>query len=570
MKALERLTIAAKLNLALGSGIVFSAALSIFLLSSLFRLDTDYVAILDGEVRQQRRALEMQVTFKKQVQEWKNILLRGEVAADRSKYRAQFLADRARVLALADTLGAAATSAEVRERIIGFQESFRSIDVAYERAFAQFEASGGSDFRAVDRLVRGQDRAPTDLIDGIVADLQREVERGVARQHAAIRIRRTMALAGLGVLLLVLAAIPLVLNRILIRPVRRIEEASARLADGDLSVEVAHHSGDELGDLAESFREMTRSLRTLLAGVDEGATTVHRASTSMAEGTEQVSASMLEVSRAAQAIAQAATLQTSAVTRTRDTTQVLTARAHDIARDAQAADGAARAVELRTAAGRESAAAAFARLGEIEDATRESGAALDELTLRTRDIRKFTEAVAGIATQSKLLSLNASIEAARAGEHGRGFGVVANEVGKLARDSQEALTSIRDLMAEVDEAGVRISERVARVHHAVREGMTAFRASDEALLAIDVEARHSTDAVARIGTSTRDQQALADTLTEEMEAVAAAAYENAATAEELSASNEEQAAALQQILAGAHELSGLSSRLQASVHRFTL
>lgn len=565
-----RLSVSLRLNLFLGAAVGAALIIAFLLLNALGQLNDRSQALLNGPVRDQAIAREMQVVFKKQVQEWKNILLRGAVPRDRARYVAAFGEDRALVLSLADSLNARVRDTLAIEELRLFRGAYAKLDSAYARALARFAAADGRIPFAVDSMVRGQDREPTDRIDAIVAQLGEAVNSAVRASDAAVSRQRRTAFIGVIALMALLLAIPPLVGRTIVTPLRRMQVATAQIASGDLLSDLEHRSEDELGDLANAFRQMTASLRALLGDVSGGAARVSKTSASLNASAEEVNDSMLEVAQAASAIAEAAAEQTRSVTDALEATNVVAERAQSIARDAVAAGDAAHGVAKRATEGREASAVARQRLAEVMESTDATVPAIQSLTEKTRGIRDFTDVVAGIATQSKLLALNAAIEAARAGDHGRGFGVVADEVGKLARDSQEALERIRSLTAEVAETSHTIGERVQQVRSAVREGDQAFQRLDRTLGEIDTEAKRSADSVRRIDTSTREQEARSSALAALMESMAAGAEENAATAQQLSASNEEQAAALQSMATSTGDLRAIANGLTGSVARFKL
>ena len=103
--------------------------------------------------------------------------------------------------------------------------------------------------------------------------------------------------------------------------------------------------------------------------------------------------------------------------------------------------------------------------------------AMDNITETSREIENIIAAIEDIASQTNLLSLNASIEAARAGEAGRGFAVVADQIGKLASDSAQSAITTRDLISKslVEiETGNRIVENTMESISTVLANMEAF------------------------------------------------------------------------------------------------
>jgi methyl-accepting chemotaxis protein len=279
--------------------------------------------------------------------------------------------------------------------------------------------------------------------------------------------------------------------------------------------------GERSADLADVLRgvsqgDLTGEPRRLAVDVDEDR---------LADATRSALASMREM-----------------VIDTRETSQAIGAQAHDLAlqgsaalsvaqRAAESASSAAHAshslAELSRRARDEMArmaanAAAIVdearavrthekRLQELSDASltslRESVSALDSLSSDVGDnagelaalgeasgeIRSFVLLVRKMARQSKLLALNAAMEAARAGEHGSGFAVVAGEVRRLARSSNEAADRTDQLVADVLERVERVRQKSLRAVDAAHHARQATGKSVTTLEALDQTAR---DAVA--------------------------------------------------------------------------
>ena len=102
---------------------------------------------------------------------------------------------------------------------------------------------------------------------------------------------------------------------------------------------------------------------------------------------------------------------------------------------------------------------------------------MERITATSHEIEDIIAAIEDIASQTNLLSLNASIEAARAGEAGRGFAVVADQIGKLAADSAQSAVTTRDLISKClteVQAGNRIVENTIESIGTVLANMESF------------------------------------------------------------------------------------------------
>ncbi len=569
MTKAPRFSIVTRLWLLVAVSLAVVGVLALFLRADMAALDRGYRGILDREVREESEARLMQVAFKKQVQEWKNILLRGHDAKDRAKYIDAFLVERRVVGAYVDTLSTI-TEPAARATVARFAGERHALDSAYDVGLKVFVASNGSKPFAVDSLLRGKDRPPTDRIDTLVVQLERARARGVEVQQAAVAQQRATLAIVFGALLAVMVLVPFAVDRTMVRPLRRLEEAARRIAGGDLGTEVAHRSSDELGDLAEAFRTMQGSLRSVLREVSASATHMAATSEALSSGGAQINAATADVAVAAGAIAEAASVQTTAVTETLGSTQTVALRAREGAGRAREADALAQAARRGADEGLTAAAAIGERFDEIARATHEAHPAIVDLHARARRVRGFVEVIGAIASQSKLLALNAAIEAARAGDQGRGFAVVADEVGKLSLASSDALASIRELVEEMETAAGTITTRVSRVDEAVAAGRGSYETADDVLRSLQRQAADTAIAAAAILATTDAQQRAAEELAATMESIAASAEENAATAQQVSASTEEQAAATHEIASSAEELAGLARRLTELVAPFAL
>ena len=343
-----------------------------------------------------------------------------------------------------------------------------------------------------------------------------------------------------------------------------------RVARGNLREELAFESGDEVGELAGSFRQMTSGLRTLVSELDMSAGDVAATAEELASSAEEMTASTEEVSGAANAIADAASLQTRAITNASEASSRVAARAVAVASHAEQARNAADVAQRTTRRGTVAAGEALSAMAEISAVTGAAVPAVVELGEKSQRLGKITDAIGAIARQTNLLALNAAIEASRAGEHGRGFAVVADEVRKLAGESARALDQIRKLAAEIRASAVKTEEQILVASDRVSAGESVIRASAEALTQIDREIAGARTAVDRIVEAADAQRGEAEALASEIEALAATAEMNSATAEQVSAVVEEQSAAMSSIASSSQHLAEVAERLKGSLRRFEL
>ncbi|MEP7001190.1 MAG: methyl-accepting chemotaxis protein [bacterium] len=354
------------------------------------------------------------------------------------------------------------------------------------------------------------------------------------------------------------------------RGMTALTQQSQRVAQGRLRQELSFESDDEVGQLANSFREMTQGLRALVTELDTSASDVASTAEQLAASAQEMNASTHQVSSAAGAIADAAAAQTRGVNNASDASSRVAGRAVAVASHAEQARSAADVAQRTTRRGTIAAGEALQAMAEISAVTAAAVLAVVELGEKSQRIGKITDVIGSIARQTNLLALNAAIEASRAGEHGKGFAVVADEVRKLAAESARALDQIRRLAAEIRSSAVRTEEQILQASDRVTAGEAVIRASAEALTQIDREIVSARAAVDRIVDAAEAQRGEAESLAREIEALATAAETNAATAQEVSAVASEQTSAMSGVASSSQVLAEVAERLKASLSRFEI
>ena len=247
--------------------------------------------------------------------------------------------------------------------------------------------------------------------------------------------------------------------------IRNLKEAMGILADyvSEISVEVKAiaqgdltRNGDDITDFLGDFSELKTSLLYILKRFNSTLSEISNLA-------EQVSSNSSEVENASKSLSDGATEQAGVIEELNATIDTVVDLAADTAKETQSASARVKASANKANEERE----------KMNDLLME----MEHITEISKEIGNIITDIEDIASQTNLLSLNASIEAARAGEAGRGFAVVADQIGKLAADSAKSAVNTRDLidktLVEI-EKGNAITRTTAEAFNQIIADMESF------------------------------------------------------------------------------------------------
>ena len=525
------LQIRQKLSILVATAMVALIGTSLFAFSQTGKLnDTlntalDRHATLIGAIDDARGA---QVHFKTQVQEWKNILLRGRDAGAFERHLKGFDEEDRMVR---ERLGHVATAATrlglvARLRVGEVDDAFERLGPAYREALRQYDRGTADPAATVDRLVRGMDRAPAKAIDGLVEEMQKvaaEFNAEEARHAAEIAssVRTGMIAAGLAAVA-VLGLLAAVFIRSIVGPLDHLESTMTDITgSGNLTLRARIDHDDEIGRMAAAFNTMMARLQKLIGEV-------HEASQRVSSASEQLAGS-------SGALAEVSEQQSGAVASSAAAVEELTvaiAAVADTAKDVhvQALDS----VE-RTGEGSRKVGDLAGEILRIQQNMADISHTVEEFVASTRAITGMTQEVREIADQTNLLALNAAIEAARAGEAGRGFAVVADEVRKLAEKSSKSAGEIDTVTRSIMSQSDAVQAAIEAGEHSI-EASTALANEVEGVLADSRDAvERSAHGVTEITNSVSEQRVASTDIAQNMERIANMVEENNAAARSINA-----------------------------------
>ncbi|MEL1134847.1 methyl-accepting chemotaxis protein [Desulfitobacterium sp. THU1] len=355
------------------------------------------------------------------------------------------------------------------------------------------------------------------------------------------------------------------------RRVIRVASGAKEIAQGNLNSEkLAIDSQDELGQLAEDFNLMKENLTQLVKQISQTSEHVASSSQQLSAGAEQSAQASNEVAAAITEVAQGTEKQMKAVNDVAAVVEEMAAGMEQVLTNTEyvvrSAEGTAQAAKK----GQESIHTTINQMDHIQKSVNNSASLVEQLGVRSQEIGQIVETISAIADQTNLLSLNAAIEAARAGEQGRGFSVVAEEVRKLAEQSQAAAKQIADLIGAIQSDTDKAVEAMKYGTQEVETGAKVVTQAGSAFEEIAQLIQEVTEQVKGISQEIGQISQGSEQIVSSVHEVDQISKSIAGQTQNVSASTEEQSASVEEIASSSQVLARMSEEMEQVLRKFKI
>lgn len=372
------------------------------------------------------------------------------------------------------------------------------------------------------------------------------------------------------IVIIVSVILVLVFTRKINKRLTALKSAFESAGNGDMTIEVSDKTGDELSELSVYYNKMRMKLNDTIQTVQQSALQLASASQQLSAGAEETNQASEKITEAVQQIANGAQDQITRIENSESSLKQASADIRDISANTAAIADKGQLAQSKADIGQKEIANVQAQMDAIHQSIQKSGEIIHQLDGRSKQIEQILSVITQIADQTNLLALNAAIEAARAGEQGKGFAVVADEVRKLAEESQQSAGQISKLIIEIQNDMNRSARSVEHVKTEAAEGVTMIQRTRDAFKEIAAATGEISAEISDLSASVTNISASAHQINDSFAANTADIKESTKNTRQAAALTEEQFAAMEEITAASETLSQLAEELTGIISQFKM
>lgn len=354
------------------------------------------------------------------------------------------------------------------------------------------------------------------------------------------------------------------------REIKKLQNATHRVAGGDFSEKIKVTRSDEFGVLETNFNGMMDDVSGLIHAVEDKSNHILEVAGGISEVAGNTKTTIEQVTQAIDSVAQGAVKQAESTQEANTEVEHLKNSLDETKEYVSGMNGMTEKANEVSTEGIESVKDLIEKSGKTAEKSKVSLEVMNEMVESIDKIFYISDTIADITSQTNLLSLNASIEAARAGEMGKGFAVVADEIRKLADESKESTDEIKKIITEITEKSKLVESTMQENEVLQTEQQEAINRTEEIFGEIMKQIEMLGSGMERINALNDTMSANKDLVVDKMGTIASVSEQSAAATEEVNASTEQVNVTMEEISEHTETLQAIAKDLMETINRFKL
>ncbi|BDG47769.1 methyl-accepting chemotaxis protein [Parageobacillus sp. KH3-4] len=404
---------------------------------------------------------------------------------------------------------------------------------------------------------------PVDGADAIVGiDMSAKFIDQLEKWTSTVSLIVTAVMVVIGVLLALFVG-----NRIS-KPLNHLVQYAKTFSTGDLSQSVNIQREDEIGVLANSFEEMRKNLSRIIDNVREKSEAIHHTGQTLLASFEELAQASKQIAMSTDEEAKGSEERANHIDRISNMMSEMSIAISNVDEQTKLIKNLTDQTSQQAEKGNVQVRMITEQMNKIKQNGMVSKENLFNLGKKLEDINEIIKIIQDIASQIHLLSLNASIEAARAGEAGKGFSVVAQEVQKLAGQTDESIKTISEAIREINEQANIVLNLNQQDFEDIVKGVEIVEDNGRLFNSIFESVEQLAKGIDTITKSTGDLHRASDEILTSIQEIAAISEQGVAATQEISASAAQQNNTIDYLKQQNSELKRLADNLQDMIKRF--